>query len=557
MLTLSRPAKLLTNPIRLDAEYRAARWTHNRLLDFEAQHQDLLDEVADEIAPGIVRIGRILARLARRERRAQRTAAGSWAPDPKPELTATLKTMLTELRAVRNSDPRWKAALTWPADKAGDPKKPRRRRAVPASRLKRRKNESDEAWEKRFTLLTTDETDEHYAAKLAKAGRRQRREQYRCDLYAQRAIYWGTWNALCKSVDQAVKDVIRRRKQGLPADWRRPKHGDRSSLVADPGGFRIIERGDLWWTIDIRLGVKQGKEAEWARVRAKCGNWHDIPDEAVIKQAKLTRRRDGQRWAYTLNLAIDGAEKETSSFATSGRAAFDWGHREHGHEYASDGIRAFAWVGSDGRTGEVLVPRECRECLDYISAIKARMDDRFNRRKESLALPDKTRHGYRRRLLRLGVRTEDEAQWLQWEMRQERRIAKRRKRFQNLRRETYTHAVRDLRKNYAEFVFEAESNAGLKRQQKDVMSKRRQRANRDLTARFEFVSLCERLGGEILSVSSRNTTKACPECGNLDENTAELLMVCSSCGVARDKDFGAARVILARSESPLAGEAAE
>lgn len=557
MLTIGRPAQVLSCEVRLDGEYRSARWIHHRLLDFEDQHQRVLDAAAEAAAPGIIRVGRILARLARRSKRRERTTEGAWSPDPRPELAARLRALLPPLRAQRDADPRWKTALGWADEQVGDPKQVRRRLAKDPRHVKRRKNETDEAWEKRFALLTADESDEHYTAKVEQAKRQTRRELYRAQIYRERRIYWGTWNALCRSVDQARKDVLARRKQGMPAEWRRPKFRDPVSLAADAGGFRILDREGLWWVIELRLGIGAKEDAEWVRVRAKCGNWHDVPDSAEFKTAKLTRRRDGARWAYSLSLTVEGVEKPAVEWATSGRVAFDWGHREHGHDTASDGIRAFVWVGDDGQAGEILIPSACRQALDEIDALKTRLDDTFNARKAARGFRDKNRHTYRRRLERLGVRTEEESDWLRWEMRYERRIASRRKRFQNIRRETYTLAVRRLRKAYSEFVFEAESNASIKRMQKDEQMKRRKRANRDLTARYEFVSLCERFGATLITVPARNTTRECPTCGKVGENGPELLAACPACGTVRDKDRGAAVVILRRAEEVLANHAAE
>jgi len=562
MLTLNRPARLLSDPVEVDRECRAARWLHHRLLDFEDEHQRLLEATADEIAPGIVRVGRILARLSRRAWRAQRSSPGTWFPNPRPDLAELLYVLLDELRAVRNADPRWKVALAWANEKVGEPKAARRRRAKPPHRVKRRKNETDEAWANRFALFTSDETEEHYAKKVKDAPRRTRREEYRTQLYAQRRCHWGTWNALCRSVDQAVKDVLQRRKMGLPAEWSRPRFRDPVTLAAERGGFRIVERGPLWWTVELRIGT--GKD--WVQVRAKCGNWHPIPDDAVFRTAKLTRRQDGQRWSYSLSLTVEGVHKKIAADAHEEGAmvAFDWGHREHGHDRAADGLRAFVWKGTDGRSGEILIPTECRTMLDEIDAIKERLDETFNARKETLGLPDRNRHVYRRRLLALGVRREEEADWLRWEMRYERRIMRRRKRFQNLRRETYLLAVRELRRRYDVFAFEDErvhDSTGKRRSirslQTDDQMRRRARANRDLCARHLFVEICERFGAKIVSVSARNTTRECPECGHQDENTAELLMACSGCGVVRDKDLGAARVILQRAQEALADHAAE
>lgn len=555
MLTLSRPVQILSNEHLLDAEYRAARWVYHRLLDFEDQHQRVLDAAAEAAAPGIVRVGRILARLARRARRRERTTSGQWSPDPKPELAAHLKALLPGLRAQRDADPKWQEALRWADTEVGEPITPRRRRAVDPSRVRRRKSESDEAFQARLALLTADESEEHFAAKSGRC--RTRREQYRVELYAQIRCYAGAWDAMVCAVDQARRAVLARRKRGMPAEWRRPKWRDPITISYRGAhlrsGFRVIERGPVWWTIAVRVG----REKEWVRLRAKCGNWHALPEGAEIKSVKLTRRQDGARWAYSLSLAVEGVEKPTDQWATRGRVAFDWGHREHGHDTASAGLRAFVWRGDDSAEGEVLVPAECRQALDEIDTLKGQLDETFNARKAARGLPDRNRHAYRRRLERAGVRTAEESDWLRWEMRYERRIAKRRKRSQNLRCETYIQAVRALRKRYAEFVFEGESNASIKRQQTDEQMERRKRANRDLSARYEFVLLCERFGARLITVPARNTTRECPTCGHVGENGPELLAACPACGTVRDKDRGAAVVILRRAEAVLANHVAE
>lgn len=551
MLVLHRPASIeASSRSALDAEYQAALWTHHRLLDFEDQHQAVLDAAAERVAPGITRVGRILTRLARRARRADRASKGTWSPNPRPDLAARLRVLLDDLRRARNASDEWRVALGWADEQVGEPKAVRRRKAKPASKVQRRKGESDEAWQKRFALVTTDESDEHYAAKLANPPRDTRRDEHRKQLYADLRIYWGTWNGLLASVDKARSAVLAQRKQGLPAEWRRPRWRNGNTLHVERGGIRVVERGQLWWTLEMRIGT----HGRWARIQAKCGNWHEVRNDVIVG-AKLTRWRDGERWQYSVSLTVD-AHKDLSGLADAGSVAFDWGHREHGHDSATQGMRVFAWLGDDGARGEVLLPRECRTALDEIDAMKARLDETFNARKKSLVLPDHNRHGYRRRLMTSGVRTEEQSGWLRWEMRYERRIAKRRKRIENLRRETYLQAVRTLRKQYHTFMFEDEKAWSLRKLAKDEMSTRRKRSNRDVSARYEFVQICERFGAALITVTARNSTRECPDCGFVGENGPELLYACPGCGVARDKDRGAARVILARGQAALADQGA-
>jgi hypothetical protein len=396
--------------------------------------------------------------------------------------------------------------------------------------------------------LTQDETDEHYAAKIAAGPRQTRREAYRAKLYGDRRIYWGTWNALVRAVDQARKAVLKRRKEGLPAEWRRPRWGNDQSLVADSSGFRVVERGKPWWVIEMRLGLTD----EWVRFKAKIGNWHDIPEDAVLRTCQLTRRRDGSRWSYSVSIVVDGIAKSSEPAASGGIVALDWGHREHGHELERIGMRVFAWLGDDGRRGEILLPAECRRALDEIDALKSRVDKAFDARRAARKLPDRNRYTYRRRLERGGVRTDDESFWLRWEMRYERRIAALRKRIENLRKETYLRAVRELRSQYATFAIEDEAAWSHKRQAKEDQERRRKRSNRDLSARYQFVQICERFGADVVPVTARNSTRECPECGQLAENGPELLVTCPGCGTTRDKDFGACHVILRRAQVALA-----
>lgn len=528
MLTLSRPAKVLSDTQALDAEYRSLRWAYHRLLDFEDQHQRVLDAAAERAAPGIVRVGRIVSRLARRARRATRTAAGTWCPDPRPALAAEMKQRLEALRRQRDAAPEWKAAKGWADERVGAVVRPRRK---------------------------ATETDAEYAERCAVERRRTRRDEYRVAVYPQRRCFHGAWVGVCNSVDQARKDVVKRRAKGVSARWRRPSRRDpgaiRLSGSAMKSGFRIVERGRLWWVVEIRIG----RGSDWARVKAKCGNWHDV--ETDPKSVTLTRRLDGERWAYTLGMTFEGVEKRANDWADEGVVAFDWGHREHGHATATRGVRAFVWKGDDGREGEVLVPRACREALDRIDDLKSRLDTAWAARKKCRGLRDKNRHTYRRRLMRQGTRTGEEARWLQWEMRYERRIAAAWKRVRFLRKEAYLKAVQTLRKRYKWFGFEGIGGEGIKAHQKDDEMARRARSNRDLVARFEFVSICERFGAELVTVSARNTSRECPSCGHLGENGPDVLIECPACGTVRDKDQGAAMVILRRTEEALAPRAAE
>jgi hypothetical protein len=590
MKTISRPAIVDRNCTEaLGAEMRSARWLYHRLLDFEDEHQRVLDETAEICAPGIVRVAALVARLIRRQKRRERTTKGQWSPNPHPGWLTALSVRLGECRKARNVDPRWAAATKWADDQVGAPKQVRRRRAKAAAAVKRRKDETDEAFAKRFELLTHDETEEHYAAKVAACPSQTRREAYRQALYdahvakdatERSCVYWGTWNSLIASVDQARKMVLKLRREGLPAEWRRPRWDDPITLAADKG-FRVIDRGaatrvsksgvavgDPWWTLEMRLWDG------WVRFRAKISNWHKLPG-AKLRALKLTRRKDGHDWSYSVSIAVAGMPEDIThsvgftsttpeANGTPGRrelldgqgvVALDWGHREHGHPNEHHGIRVFIWRGDDGQTGEILLPRECRELVDRVDEEKSRVDSVFMARKATLQLTERNRHAYRSRLMRSGVRSSEEVSWLQWETQNERRMTRARKRVDNLRRETYTRAIRELRMRYRVFALEDETIVGHRRSDIEEQTFHRKRQNRELSARYEFVQLCERLGAEILLVPARNSTRECPRCGQLHENGPELYRACPVTGLVDDKDQLACITILARAQEALAKRA--
>jgi Putative transposase DNA-binding domain len=528
LLCLARPARIDGDSFMLDAEFRSARWTYHRLLDVEDEHQRFIDSTAEECAPGITRCGRLVARLRRRARRRERTTAGQWSPHPHPDLLARLMARLGELRAQRNADPDWKESLRW-FDEPGDG-------APKRGTARRRAGETEEQYAERCVTRRTKLT---------------RREERRAALYTQRRIHWSSWNALVAAVDQARKAVLQARKAGLPADWHRPRWDDDNTLTFAPGCWRVLEQGSPWWTLELRLFDS------WVPVKSKWGNWHTF-DPKNIRRIQLTRRKSGRGWKYSLTASI--AEVRPASKARlrgSGLVALDWGHREHGHPNEKAGMRVFTWLGADGESGEILLPAECRELANQIAETTSRVDAAFHARAKTLGLPRTLgRHGYRRQLGQLGVLSSEQAAWLAWETRYERRLDEMRARIVNLRRETYVQAIRDLRAKYDTFAIEAETPTSHRKRGVEQMEPHRKRANRELSARYLFVTFCEQYGATLVAVPSRNSTRECPDCGALTENGPELMIACPGCGRVRDKDLGACRVILRRAEQALATQAA-
>jgi len=507
IFAIKRPGILESDPSALDTELRAARRTHHLLLDFEDKHQALLDEVAETVAPGIGRIARIVNKLISRKHRMERSTG--WSPPLHDNWRLVLKDRLQSLRNQRNSDPRWKTALKW-ADMPGE-------NAPPRGGARRKVGETDEAFAARVSSRRTVLT---------------RREAYRAELYTGRTIYWGTWNGLLKQVDQARSMVVSQRAAGLPAEWHRPRWDKPTTLYADRGGF-TVHRENKHWVVDIRL--LKGSARFRLSTRGKISD-----NFTEFRTAKVTRFKNGAGWSYSVSLTV--SSESSLPAVGAGVVAFDGGYRERGHDAEQQGIRALVWTGNDGKSGEVLLPLACRTLADQNKQLLSKLDTEFTQ----LNVPFRSRHHYRSALMRAGVRTELEHAWLGDERRIERRVAANRKRIENLRKETYLRVVKELLASYGTFVFEDTSGQALRDIGTDKQALRRSRQNRDMVAEYSFRKLIERRGGNVITVTARNSTRECPTCGYLCESTAQISIKCPACSTIRDQDFGASQVLLRR-----------
>jgi len=61
-----------------------------------------------------------------------------------------------------------------------------------------------------------------------------------------------------------------------------------------------------------------------------------------------------------------------------------------------------------------------------------------------------------------------------------------------------------------------------------------------------LINACARTDTMILKVPAQNTSKVCADCGHKNKLTKEMMQTCKGCGVVFDRDYNAARNILAR-----------
>lgn len=485
------PAEL--EPV-LDAEYRAARWAHNRLLDFEFAHQRMLDD----FAPRLTRVGRLIARLKRRQR--WRAKTRGWKPPLHKELLARLMKLRDTLRAERNASPQWKALLKWPNVHVG---------TVNCRRQ-------------------AGETDEEFATRAAKKGR-TRRGQHFVDIYAQRHCYHGTFNGLAASVAQAVTMVIKERSNGNSSQLRRPSWRGPGRLHAQPVGCKVTRLDSK------RLRIKFRLHNGWAELTTSAkGNLPELGDSADLRTADLCRTRVGRAWHYTISLTY---RVDACRHAGGGVVGIDTGHRKRdGNE-----LRACVWYGSDGRRGEVLLPAECMRCIETADAIYSKIDTAFN----ALKTGHRSRHAYARALERRGVMTEAESGWYQWAQQREMRALALKKRARSLRDRVYLDTARTLSKRYCYMAIDTVGK-DVQQLQIDESMPGTIRQARDLVAAYHLQTVFERYGIQRLKVDAHNSTRECTECGELHNVGAELYVTCPNTGAKTDQDYSAAYTMLAR-----------
>lgn len=536
---LNRPA-IIDKSNNLDTEFDSVRWVYNRLLDFEYQHQAVLDTAAEQAAPNIIRVGTLISRLNARKRRTERSNDKTLGHHP--GILKTLKDRLVTLRKERDKSDLWKSAKKWDQEPATQDEL----ELFSISEKKVRRQAS--------------ETEEKFLERQSKIQLRSRREFHELKLYKDIRCHYDSFTAAKNSIQQAKKKILQIRKEGRSAKFNRPRWSDRQSLTWQVSGGEknqkkvldgyvagiSIVRDNLWWSITVPIGSKKFGNNNSVTFRIKGGNWHQIPEDAKVSIIQLTKIRVGNSWKYTASITIDGSF-EKKELATAGSIGIDWGHRE-----ISKTIRAFTWTDQDGKSDEIILPEKVREFLDLKDQIKSDLDKAFLVRKAAKQLQFRNRFQYRNYLLRLGVRTEEEVDWLTWEIKQDRRVTRLNQKINNIRNDLYTKKVLELRKKYSTFFVENISGEKFRELGKDQMSLHRSRQNRDVVARYKFNAIAKHYDANIVEVAAKNSTRECPDCGTLADPTKEIMILCLGCGNIRDRDHGASKVILRRGLTGIA-----
>ncbi|SDB26288.1 Putative transposase DNA-binding domain-containing protein [Desulfonatronum thiosulfatophilum] len=228
--------------------------------------------------------------------------------------------------------------------------------------------------------------------------------------FAALGLYWCNYNAVLNSMETARKHILRKRAQGLPADFTfRPFTGQGRltvQLMHGPPFSEILEGintqlqlgpvpDDTWTSPDraerrrlsrtqgrIRIGSEgfQGREPIWFEFPIVLHR--PVPEEGKIKKAQVSRRKVGLDWVWELDLTVvlpevqPEAQREPQTGAQPGQVrkvqhciGLDLGWRK-----TDDGLRVAAWVDSDGQQGVFRLDVGYVATQDRLDGLKSVLD---------------------------------------------------------------------------------------------------------------------------------------------------------------------------------------
>ena len=332
--------------------------------------------------------------------------------------------------------------------------------------------------------------------------------------------------------------------------------------------------------LKLRIKVAGGKTAD-SRVYANFDlvMHRPIPEGAQINNAKLMRRRVGDKFKYTVNFSVRVPDAKPAP-VRSGAIGVDIGFRYLPDE---DTIRA-AMIGGTAQAfpfEEVALPKAYVDRIDYIETLQSKLDDNAAKLgkaikpllKAGAVLPDDhPRYRFVRSIAvapanvtmsfekayKLGAWLKHEPDalpsavvepvmdWWDRNSRRYREMHHLRKKTLGWRKERYRIlAARLVSHGLPIGVEEIDLRQFAETKDADNKLSNTARGQRFLVSNSELIgaikNAAEREGIPFLRVSARNTSKTCSACGDVNGALkAELEWSCPSCGVVHDRDQNAA-----------------
>jgi hypothetical protein len=322
--------------------------------------------------------------------------------------------------------------------------------------------------------------------------------------------------------------------------------------------------------VRLRVGSKKDKSPIWATVPIVLHR--PLPEEGRIKWVRLVRRRVGRRVRHSVQFTISFPGSGMAAAPRDGTVAADINWR-----LLPEGLRVATWVGNDGETGHIILPKTWLDEMDRVQGLQATRDKLFNHARADLtawmrrapSLPDwltedtRTIQQWRAigRLVGLVTRWRDrrfagdeeirshleawrskELHLFEWETHLREQLL-------NRRREIYRVSAARLGDRYGTCVLENMDLRKFARQEGPM--ERVADAVRSLRQKAALHSLRQALRHKlrIVTIPAMHTTRTCHGCGHVQKrfNAARRLRYrCEACRLEWDQDENAARNMLQR-----------
>lgn len=401
--------------------------------------------------------------------------------------------------------------------------------------------------------------------------------KWRLAARAAARLYWGTYNQIERSVEQAIK-----MSRPAPPGFRRYTGSGAVSFQSQAGTDpRALENGTLVRIVNLseprgdgcRIGelwfrvgsVEKGKPL-WAKARIYMHR--PFPEGCLIKFGHLHCQQRGRHEHWQVRFALTRVEGfGKTDCAPGGKVAIDIGWRK-----MTNGLRVAYWVGDDGREGEVILPEKELGIVNYIRQLQSEQSLAFDairilfvewlkcgeavpewlaQRTQSL---DKWKSAAR--LCRLmdfwnrnrfdGDKTIFDKLW-KWHRHDRMKFDERvnlRKKQELRRRDFYRCIAAQLRREYHTLVVEAWNIAEFRTKPKVEQEQQPYGAKEyaDLAAVGEFRGYLTETAAACVRIPAAMTTQACANCGNRSQepDPQRLVHTCQTCGATYDQDRNAA-----------------
>lgn len=104
-----------------------------------------------------------------------------------------------------------------------------------------------------------------------------------------------------------------------------------------------------WYLLHIRIGTDENRKPIMASLPVSMHR--PLPPESKIKWVKVLRKKVGQNYNWNVLFVVDAERFDNDRDPGTGTVAIDFGFKK-----TENGIRVASWVGSDGGSGEVVIP---------------------------------------------------------------------------------------------------------------------------------------------------------------------------------------------------------